>query len=104
MKINTQTAELWKDAIFVIEIHHQYVGSVWMADGKDDFVSANQATYASDGEAPESDDFGDWVEYAAHDLRALKMMDLSEAVEYIEAGKEGSNKLYALLVDYDFIS
>jgi len=103
MKINVETAKIWNDAIFIVELHHQYVGAVWMAEDEDSFVKICQDRYQHDGEAPHSDDFDEWVEYNGHDLRIQTMLNLDEAIDYIDEGNEGSNKLYQLLIRYDFL-
>jgi len=103
MKINNETASIYDAALFIVELHHQYIGSVWMADDKSDFVDTCQTRYQHDGEAPNSDDYDDWVDYNGHDLRSQVILNIEDAVNYVEAGKEGSSKLAKLFESYGFI-
>lgn len=103
--VSERMVDLYPEALFVIEIHHQYVGNVYMADGKADFVSKNAqaAEQGRAGDIPESDDFDVWADYAASDLRAQEIMNLEEATKYCEDGRSGSGKLEKLLRDWGFI-
>ena len=96
-QINSKTACLYPEALFIIELEHRSVGSVWFAEDKQDFIDKLSKTFEHDSEAPEANDFDDWVEFASHDLRSMPMLNLNEAIEWVLSGSQGSFKLLKVL-------
>jgi len=102
-QVDPKTAALFPDALFIIELHHRYVGTVWFATDKQYFINAVEMTYEHDSEAPDGNNFDEWAEYAANDLRSMPMLNLNEAIDWVVNGNEGATKLVEVLESWGFI-
>ena len=101
--INKETEDLFDKSLFIVELHHQYIGNVWIADDRDEFVKICKLSKGSRMDTPESDDYQDWVDYMSNDLRGMPILTLAEAIDYIATGKDGSQELLDCLTENDIV-
>ena len=102
MEINQQTAELYNDALFIVEIAHKGVAPIWYAEDKSEFIEKCQRC-----DTPKTCDTSNYLaccDYINRGLKELYILNLQEAIDYVQAFKHGYYEFYNLLKDLNFIT